>query len=650
MKLIVVESPTKARTLSKFLGKEYLIEASMGHVRDLPKKSLGVDLEHEFKPEYVISAGKSKVVRQLKQSAKKATSVILATDLDREGEAIAFHIQYLLSEKRKAKSEKQKFSRIVFHEITKTAIEEALKHPGQVDLKLVDAQAGRRILDRLVGYQLSPILWRKVRRGLSAGRVQSVAVRLVVEREEEIKAFKPETYWVVGASLKKDKEEFAAYLKKITDQVKAEQAAADLKQAEYSVSEVKIRQVKQWPWPPLMTSTLQRTAGARLGWSAKKTMHEAQNLYEQGLITYHRTDSLNLASEAVSQAREFISQKFGAAYLPERQVFYKTKAKNAQAAHEAIRPTDVNFQSDNKLYKLIWERFVACQMSPAVVEKTKVTVAANKYELFAEGEKLLFDGWGKIFKSQFSIFNQLPNLQTNDQLKLIKVLSEQKFTQPPGRYTEASLIKVLEEKEIGRPSTYAPILSTVQDRHYVEKEEKKLKPTVIGEAVTKFLMKNFPKVMDYEFTAKMEGDLDEIAKGKQSSVTVLKNFYAGFSERLIEVKEKADRVAIETEKTGQKCPECNEGEVVIRTGRFGKFLSCEKFPECKYTATFKEVVKGVVCGDCGAEVVIKRTRRGKQFYGCANYPKCKWASWNKPKALASGLPENQNTQENGNQN
>lgn len=358
-------------------------------------------------------------------------------------------------------------------------------------------------------------------------------------------------------------------------------------------------------------------------------MHEAQNLYEQGLITYHRTDSLNLATEAVGQARKYIQTKYGDKYLPDKPVFYKTKAKNVQAAHEAIRPTDVNFQSDNKLYKLIWERFVGCQMSPAVISRTKVTIQADKYELFAEGERLIFDGWWKIGKGQQ--LKNLPELKVGDKLELIKVLSEKKLTQPPSRYTEASLIKVLEEKEIGRPSTYAPILSTIQDRHYVEKEEKKLKPTVIGEAVTKFLLKNFPKVMDYEFTAKMEGDLDEIAKGKQSSVTVLKNFYSGFAEKLNEVKEKAERVAIKTEKTGEKCPECKQGEVVIRTGRFGKFLSCEKFPECKYTANFKEVVKEVVCGDCGAEVVIKRTRRGKQFYGCANYPKCKWASWNKPK-------------------
>ncbi|KKS80672.1 MAG: topoisomerase protein [Candidatus Beckwithbacteria bacterium GW2011_GWA2_43_10] len=607
----------------------------MGHVRDLPKKSLGVDLEHEFKPEYVISAGKAKIVRQLKQSAKKASSVILATDLDREGEAIAFHIQYLLSEKRKAKSEKQKFYRIVFHEITKTAIEQALKNPGQVDLKLVDAQAGRRILDRLVGYQLSPILWRKVRRGLSAGRVQSVAVRLVVEREEEIKAFIPETYWVVGASLKKGEENFKAYLKKITDQVRAEQAAAALKQAQYSVKEVKTRQVKQWPWPPLMTSSLQRTAGARLGWSAKKTMYEAQNLYEQGLITYHRTDSLSLNEEAVGQARKFISQKFGAQYLPDHPVFYKTKAKSAQAAHEAIRPTEVNFQSDNKLYKLIWERFVACQMSPAVINRTKVTIQADKYELFAEGEKLVFDGWMRINEKLKPKNEKLPELKEGDKLDLIKVLSEKKFTQPPGRYTEAGLIKVLEEKEIGRPSTYAPILSTIQDRHYVEKEDKKLKPTAIGQAVTRFLLKYFPKIMNYEFTAKMEGDLDEIAKGRQSSVSVLKNFYSSFSDKLNEVKEKAERVVIETEKTGEKCPECKQGEVVIRIGRFGKFLSCSRFPDCKYTKNYKEIVAGANCPKCQGEVVVKKSRKRKQFYGCANYPKCQWASWNKPTASGS---------------
>lgn len=635
MKLIIVESPTKARTLGKFLGSEYIIEASMGHIRDLPLKNLGVDVEHNFKPEYVISKGKTAVVKKLRELAKKADGVILATDQDREGEAIAWHIQHLLGQKGK-RAVGQKFERITFHEITKTAIESALKNPGEVDLKLVDAQAGRRILDRLVGYKLSPILWQKVRRGLSAGRVQSVAVRLIVDREEEIKAFKPEAYWVVGARLKKDESEFEAYLKKITDEAKAKEAAEILAKAKYLIKNVETREVKQWPLPPFITSTLQRAAGNRLKWSAKKTMRQAQQLYEQGLITYHRTDSINIAEEAVAQAREYIGQKLGAEYLPEKPVFYKSGSKNVQGAHEAIRPTDmkrelVEDQSLNRLYRLIWERFMACQMKPAIVAKTKAIISANKYELIAEGERLVFEGWTKIVIRAQSLEVSLPELKIGDQLELIKVLDEKKFTQPPARYTEASLIKVLEAKGIGRPSTYAPILSTIQDRFYVEKQEQKLAPTSIGTAVTKFLQEYFPKIMDYEFTAKMEGDLDEIAQGKLSSQELLKNFYSDFDSNLVKVKEKAVRAKIEVEKTGEKCPECKEGDIVIRTGRFGKFFSCARFPECKYTKQYKEILPGIVCPECQAEIVIKKTKRGKQFYGCGNYPKCKWASWNKPK-------------------
>lgn len=628
MKLIVVESPTKARTLGRFLGGDYIIEASMGHIRDLPLKKLGVDIEHNFKPEYVISKGKTAVVKKLKELAKKTDSIILATDQDREGEAIAWHIQYLLKGK--------KFARITFHEITKTAIEAALKNPGEVDLKLVDAQAGRRILDRLVGYRLSPILWQKVRRGLSAGRVQSVAVKLIVEREEEIKAFKPEAYWVVGARLKKDEVEFEAYLKKIYDEVKAKEAAEILGKAQYLVKDVETREVKQWPLPPFITSTLQRAAGNRLKWSAKKTMRQAQQLYEQGLITYHRTDSTNLAQEAVSQARNFIGKKFGQEYLPEKPIFYKSKSKNVQGAHEAIRPTDatreiVDDQSANRLYRLIWERFMACQMKPAIVAKTKVVITAERCELMAEGERLVFDGWLKADKRLMIKDLRLPALKQGDNLALVKVLDEKKFTQPPARYTEASLIKVLEQKGIGRPSTYAPILSTIQDRFYVEKQEQKLVPTSIGMTVTKFLIEYFPKIMDYEFTAKMEGGLDEIAQGKQSSQELLKKFYSDFDSNLIKVKEIAKRAKIEVESTGEKCPECKEGDVVIRTGRFGKFLSCSRFPECKYTKQYKEILPGITCPECKGEIVIKKTKRGKQFYGCGNYPKCKWASWNKPK-------------------
>lgn len=632
--MVIVESPTKARTLTKFLGAEYQIEASMGHLRDLPKKKIGVDIEHDFTPEYVIVEGKAATVAKLKKLAKGAAAVILATDPDREGEAIAFHIETLL----KTKNLKLKFSRIVFHEITQSAISAALDHPGEVDLKLVDAQYGRRVLDRLVGYKLSPLLWQKVRRGLSAGRVQSVAVRLVVEREEEIRVFQPEAYWVVGAVLAKNKAEFPAYLKKINREEEAQTAAETLTNTEYLVKNVQTRPVKQWPFPPFTTASLQRTAGTRFGWSAKKTMRTAQSLYEQGLITYHRTDSVNLAQEAVEKARDYIKQKFGQAYLPDKGVFYKSGKKNVQGAHEAIRPTDLNFQSEDKLYQLIRERFISCQMNPAIINKTKVVISADKYELVAEGEKLVFAGFTKISNFQYPISNELPNLQAKDKLDLIKVINEKKFTLPPARYTEAALIKVLEQKGIGRPSTYAPILSTIQDRFYVEKKEQKLFPTAIGAAVVKFLLTYFPKIMDYEFTAGMEQGLDEIAEGKQRALDLLKNFYSDFNSNLINVKEKAQRTKIEAEATGQKCPECQkrglpagrQGEVVIRTGRFGKFYSCSRFPECKYTKNYKELVSNAVCPDCGAAVVIRKSRRGRQFYGCDAYPKCKWMSWQKP--------------------
>ncbi|MEK7513317.1 MAG: type I DNA topoisomerase [Patescibacteria group bacterium] len=633
MKLIVVESPTKARTLTKFLGSDYKIEASMGHVRDLPKSKIGVDVEHNFEPEYEVVKGKQAIITKLKQLAKQSNEVILATDPDREGEAIAWHIQSLLP--------KAKFTRITFHEITKEAINEALKHPGEVDLKLVNAQQARRVLDRLVGYNLSPVLWRKVRRGLSAGRVQSVAVRLIVEREAEIAAFKPTEFWEITVEVKKDKDNFKVKTNKLDPADSAEICEA-LKTAKYEVGEIKTRLIHPTPLPPLMTSTMQRTAGNRFGWSAKKTMREAQQLYEQGLITYHRTDSLNLNIEAINQARSLISKKFGPEYVPEKPNFYKTKAKTSQEAHEAIRPTNVNQeivevgQGADKLYRLIWERMVMSQMKAAEVEKTTVWVLAKnndkEYKLSTQGERVVFPGWMAAGK-KLPIDIQLPKLQTGDMLELVEVMPEQKFTQPPARFTESALIKVLEEKGIGRPSTFAPIISTIQDRNYVEKKEQKLWPTVIGEAVTKFLLKYFATIMDYEFTAGMEENLDKVETGEISWQNLLKNFYKDFESKLMEVKEKAERVVIETEKTGEKCPECKDGDVVIRTGRFGKFLSCSKFPECKYTKNYKEVLKDFKCPDCGSEVVIKKTKRGKQFYGCGNYPKCKWASWNKPKSL-----------------
>ncbi len=644
MKLVIVESPTKAKTLSRFLGGEYQIEASMGHIRDLPKSKLGVDTEKDFKPDYALVRGKGKTIKALKAAAKGKKEIILATDQDREGEAIAFHTEYILGDK-------HKYSRIVFHEITKEAILKALDDPSEVDLKLVEAQQARRILDRLVGYKLSPVLWRKVRRGLSAGRVQSVAVRLVVEKEKEIKAFKPDEYWEVQVELltPKEKESLVVDLNKvegkkaeIKDKSQADEVTKDLKSAEYKVLGVKEREVKRRPVPPFMTSTLQRTASTRFGYSAKKTMREAQLLYEKGLITYHRTDSLNLAKSAVSKVRSFIENSFGKEYLPETPQFYKSKSKSAQGAHEAIRPTNVlteeieSKNSSSKLYRLIWERFVASQMTPARFSKTVIRVSGagkKKYELRANGERLIFLGWLKV-NSKFKAEDQdLAKASEGDVLDFKKLESMQKFTQPPARFNEASLIKVLEQKGIGRPSTYAPIISTIQTRQYVEKKEKRLYPTAVGEAVVEFLLKYFPKVMDYEFTASLEEGLDKVAEGKQGWVKLLSMFYDPFEKRVEKVIEKAKRVKIAVEKTGQKCPKCKKGDLVIRTGRFGKFLSCSTFPECKHTDAYKEVIEGVVCEDCGGEVVVKRTRRGKSFYGCSKYPKCKWASWRKPKLI-----------------
>ncbi|AKM79074.1 MAG: topoisomerase protein [Candidatus Beckwithbacteria bacterium GW2011_GWB1_47_15] len=657
MKLIVVESPTKAKTLSRFLGEDYQIEASMGHIKDLPKSKLGVDLEKNFLPDYQVIEGKKKVVAALKKAANGVSGVILATDPDREGEAIARHVQEVLGANNQFSN--SNFQRIVFHEITKTAVLGALAHPGKVDLKLVDAQTARRVLDRLVGYKLSPILWKKVRRGLSAGRVQSVAVRLIVEREKEIEAFSAIEYWEIKAHLRATKGEVWFDLVKVNgkklevgNKEQADKIVEDLEKAKYRLIEVAEKEVKRYPAPPLITSTLQRSAGNRFGWSAKKTMREAQRLYEEGLITYHRTDSVNLSVVAVEKVRKMIEERYGGEYLPEKAVFYKAKSKMVQGAHEAIRPTGLSTKHEARstklgkgavlLYRLIWDRFVASQMKPAIVKRTIATGEAKTDSLYlfkAKGERLVFDGWSKINeKINLLTVQELPQLTEGEALQLIKLQPEQKFTQPPARFTEASLIKELEQKGIGRPSTYAPIISTILMRQYVEKEERSLKPTVIGLTVTEFLLKHFAGVMDYEFTAKMENNLDRVAEGKVVWVKVVEEFYRPFSERLTKTEENAKRVKIAVEKTGEACPECKQGlpagrqgEVVVRTGRFGKFLSCSRFPECKYTANFKEVVSGVVCDKCGGQVVVKKTKKGKKFYGCANYPKCDWASWSKPK-------------------
>jgi len=648
MDLIIVESPTKARTLGKFLGKDFDVEATMGHIKDLPKSTLGVDIEHNFAPEYVDVPNREQTIKDLIAKNKKAKITYIASDPDREGEAIAQHVAEVLGSTSKLK-------RIAFHEITKEAVEDALKNPRDIDTNLVDAQTARRVLDRLVGYKLSPLLWKKVRRGLSAGRVQSVAVRLIVEKEREIGKFKSEEYWEIYSQVKgkrREVKDFTAQLVKIGEksaEVKtkneSDKILADLEKSEYKVSDVRKRQIIKSPFAPFTTSTMTQVGSRIFGWSSKKTMSIAQKLYEEGLITYHRTDSLNLAVSAVASARTFIKKEYGDKYLPEKPRFYKTQSKVAQEAHEAIRPTNVNYKlqaandkwgaDEEKLYDLIWRRFIACQMTPSVYDETVIDVLAANYLLRASGQIMNFDGWRKVIPAKLDAESlvALPEVAKDEALDLVKTWGEQKFTQPPARYNEASLIKTLEKLGIGRPSTYAPTISTIQIRNYVEKNEsKQFVPTSIGFAVNDFLMANFADTFDYQFTAKMEGELDDIANGKLKWEEPVKEFWNPFDKKLVSVEKNSKRVKIEVEKLGRKCPECGIGELVVRTGRFGKFISCSRFPECKHTEKFLEKV-GVKCPECKTgDVIIKKTSKGRKFFGCSRYPDCKWASWRNPKA------------------
>ena len=650
MQLIIVESPTKAKTLSKFLGNDYTIEATLGHIKDLPKSQLGIDVAKNFKPEYAFIEKAAGAVDKIKKAAKKASKVFLATDPDREGEAISFHVKEVLAADGKIK-------RIVFHEITKEAVEEAISHPREIDKNLVEAQIARRVLDRLVGYKLSPLLWRKVRRGLSAGRVQSVAVRLIVEREREIKAFKPDEYWEISCEVKpkgkKDRNFIVSFVgtkDKKTEVKNGEDAArivGHLKKAGYSVSNVEKREVRKNPYPPFTTSTMTQ-AGARIfGWSAKKTMSIAQRLYEKGSITYHRTDSTTIAASAITKVRDFIKNTYGQEYLPDKPHFYKTTSKVAQEAHEAIRPTNLKVHGEDvkskkyghdaqTLYDLIWRKFVASQMVPSLYDETVIDVVAkNKenYLLRASGQQIKFDGWRKVIpsKKDEDAAPELPDVSAGEDLKLIKVDSQQKFTEPPARFNEASLIKTLEKLGIGRPSTYAPIITTILFRNYVEKTEGKFFPTPVGVAVNDFLMKNFPDVFDYQFTAEMEDDLDKVADGKVEWTGSIKKFWSPFSKKLKSVGDHSKRVKIEVQKLGKACPKCKKGELVVRIGRFGKFVSCSRFPECDFTEKYVEKV-GMKCPKCKkGDVIVKKTGKGKRFFGCSRFPGCKWASWRNPK-------------------
>ena len=674
MNLIIVESPTKARTLSKFLGSDYAVEATTGHIMDLPKSRLGIEIEKEFEPQYEVVEKRKSTITAIQKEAKKAKQVFIATDPDREGEAIAYHVREILN----AKNTNAKSYRITFHEITKEAVEEAIKHPTVVNKNLVDAQIARRVLDRLVGYKLSPVLWKKVRVGLSAGRVQTVAVRLIVEKEREIEKFKPEEYWEVFATTRQLDGQTSGQLivklikEKITNGKDASEIVQNLEKAKYSVSDVKKKEVRKSPYPPFTTSTLTQ-AGARLfGWTSKRTMSVAQKLYEQGLITYHRTDSVNIATVALEKVRKFIQTEYGDKYLPETPRYYKKQSKSAQEAHEAIRPTSVGqmlknqmLNDESKLYELIWKRFVASQMNPAVYDETTIEVNAKNanaknYELRASGQIMKFDGWRRIIQTsgQLDSLTELPQVEKGEELDLIKVESFQKFTMPPARYNEASLIKMLEKLGIGRPSTYAPVISTIQIRNYVEKNDSKaFVPTTIGFAVTDFLVANFPDTFEYQFTAGMEENLDKVAEGKLVWVKTIKDFYKPLEKKIKTVEKDAPRVKIPVEKIGRECPLCGKskegmprtnatqereagslrteessvwGELVIRVGRFGKFISCSRFPDCKYTEKYLEKV-GIKCPDCNeGDVIVKKAKRGK-FFGCSRYPDCKFATWKNPK-------------------
>lgn len=700
--LVIVESPTKAKTISRFLGKGFEVQSSNGHIRDLPKGDMGIDIENGFTPRYVIPTKKRKKVNELKKLAEKSEQVYFATDEDREGEAISWHLAHIFG------LPENKIKRIVFHEITKEAIKNAIENPRLLNLDMVDAQQARRVLDRLVGYELSPFLWKKVAKGLSAGRVQSVAVRLIVEREREIQNFKPQEYWTIEGEFKKrdSAETVQAKLNKISgktldkfaipNEKEAKAVLTDLKDG-FFVKDIKKKETFRSPLPPFTTSTLQQDANRKLSLSPRQTMYFAQKLYEGvslgkegtvGLITYMRTDSLNLASKFIEESRSHIKNSFGDAYLPKTPQYYKTKSKLVQEAHEAIRPTDASRTPESiapyvdkslyRMYDLIWKRAVACQMEKAVIDSISVEIMnkEEKYSFLASGSTIKFDGFLKVYPNSLKE-KILPVLEKDEKLEAKKISPEQHFTEPPARYSEAGLVKALEERGIGRPSTYAPTIGTIAERGYVSKEDRRLKPNEIGILVNDVLVEHFPKVVDYEFTAHMENDLDEIAQNKKEWVPLIKEFYQPFKENLMQKTEEVNKKDLTEEATEEVCEKCGK-PMVIKLGRFGKFLACTGFPECKNTKPINsngepeepeatnekcelcgspmqvkqgrygkflgctkypeckgikriENSTGVKCPSCGqGEIVEKRSRKGRTFYSCNKYPECKYALWSKP--------------------
>jgi DNA topoisomerase-1 len=663
-KLVIVESPAKARTVGRFLGKGYTVKASVGHVRDLLRSQLSVDVENGFTPKYRVPNEKRAVVKEIKALAKQAEEIYLATDPDREGEAIAWHLA------ESAEINPKISQRVVFHEITEPAVADAFAHPRRINMDLVDAQQARRVLDRLVGYNLSPLLWRKVRGRLSAGRVQSVALRLIVEREREIQAFVPVEYWSIAAELlpEGNKETFIAKLARIDGEepVLGSEAVVkpvldDMEQAAYLVSKVKRGERKRNPSPPFITSTLQQEASRRLGYTAKRTMALAQQLYEGmevgtggsvGLITYMRTDSTNIAELAQDEVRKYIHERYGDSFLPEHPPEFKKKAKGAQEAHEAIRPTSSYRTPDSikgflsrdqfRLYQLIWQRFVASQMNPASYDTLSIEVtgktAGHEYLLRASGSTVRFPGFLVAYEEakdedqpakEEEEETRIPTDLTEGQpQRLVRLIPEQHFTQPPPRYTEATLVRTLEEYGIGRPSTYAPILSTIQQRGYVIRESKRLTPTETGILVSDLITEHFPEIVDYGFTAHMEEDLDRIAAGEQQWVSVISEFYTPFAEQVERAEKNIPEMKMELEPIGRACPRCGH-DLVTRWGRFGKFISCSAFPECRYTEAWLVKI-GVLCPKDGGDIVERKTRKKRIFYGCANYPACDFTSWKQP--------------------
>ncbi len=716
--LLIVESPTKVQTLKKIVGKDFIVKASVGHLKDLPKKKLGVDVDNGFTPEYITIRGKGKILSELKAAAKKAAKIYLAPDPDREGEAIAYHIGNEI-----ARFTKGKIYRVLFNEITKKAVTEAIKNPTELNTNKVNAQQARRILDRLVGYKISPILWKKVRRGLSAGRVQSVALRIVCDREREIQDFKTEEYWSVTLDLEGHvPPTFQAKLLKIDNHKaivsngeEAGQIVKDVDSAELALGDVVKKKKKRNPSAPFITSTLQQEASRKLNFSPKKTMLLAQRLYEGlpvgksgtvGLITYMRTDSTRIADEALAGVREYIKSRYGDEYLPKAPNVYKSK-KSAQEAHEAIRPTDLSLDPQSikeylekdsyRLYELIWSRFISCQMVPAIMDTTQFDINAGKYLFRSNGSILQFPGFMKVYvegqdeEAQDKVQGSdrlLPPLEKGEQLKLLKVSPEQHFTQPPPRYSEAMLVKALEDQGIGRPSTYAAIISVIKDRDYVRSQERRLHPSELGFLISDLLVEHFADIMNSEFTANMEKQLDLIEEGKEEWVNTLKSFYVPFKADLDEAEKKMKDIKKQVEETDEVCEKCNK-PMVIKWGRFGKFMACSGYPECKNTKELKaegskesappEEVKGN-CDKCGSALVIKmgrfgkfiacstypdckftkpiglgiacpeesctgeiaarRTRKGRTFYGCNKYPDCTFTSWDKP--IAEGCPECKN--------